>query len=115
MSDLDLGRCLRLAGEICRLRDRVAATDSRLFAMVRRTIGPPRQSRSMTDLFQSFRLSEWGSATLVIASAMIVGRYAAIGMTPQQWACGVFAVAGSVGVAVMVRVWPAPQPARIED
>ncbi|OYX35473.1 MAG: hypothetical protein B7Y99_03765 [Caulobacterales bacterium 32-69-10] len=63
----------------------------------------------MTELFRAFRFSEWGSAALVVASALIVGRYAALGMTPQQWACGLFAVAGSVGVAVMVRVWPAPR------
>ncbi len=67
----------------------------------------------MTDLFRSYRLSEWVSAILVVASALIVGRYAAIGMTPEQWACGAFAIAGSVGLAVMVRVWPAPQ--RVEE
>jgi hypothetical protein len=69
----------------------------------------------MTDLFRSFRFAEWGTCALVIASAMIVGRYAAIGMNPQQWACGVFAVAGSVAVAVLVRVWPAEQAQRIEE
>lgn len=97
------------------LRGRVAATRRWVLAMVRRTKSSEVrvQSRLMTDLFRSLRVSEWGSATLVVASAMIVGRYAAIGMTPQQWACGAFAVAGSVGVAVMVRVWPAP--ARVQD
>ena len=69
----------------------------------------------MTELFRSFRLAEWGTCALVIASAMIVGRYAALGMTPQQWACGAFAVVGSVGVAVMVRAWPAPQGRQIEE
>jgi hypothetical protein len=66
----------------------------------------------MFSPFRSVRLSEWGSASLVIASSLIVGRYAAIGMSPTQWACGAFAVAGSVAVAVMVRAWPAPQRAQ---
>jgi hypothetical protein len=69
----------------------------------------------MSDLVRAYRLSEWGSAILVVVSALIVGRYAAIGMDSQQWACGAFAVMGSVAVAVMVRVWPAPARVEVED
>ena len=65
----------------------------------------------MPRYFTPTQLAEWGSAALVVAAALIVGRYAAIGMSPTQWACGVFAVVGAVGVAVMVRVWPAQQGA----
>lgn len=61
----------------------------------------------MANLIRDYRLAEWGSALLVIVSAMIVGRYAALGMSPAQWACGAAAVLGSVAVAVMVRTWPA--------
>jgi hypothetical protein len=65
----------------------------------------------MISLIRSPRFAEWGSAALVVVAALVVGRYAAIGMSPAQWACGVFAVLGSVSVAVMVRAWPAPQRA----
>jgi hypothetical protein len=81
--------------------------------MVRRTNYSPVSRTVMADLIRAYRLSEWGSAALVILAALIVGRYAAIGMSPQQWACGAFAVLGSVSVAVMVRIWPTPQ--RIEQ
>lgn len=60
-------------------------------------------------------ISHWASAALVIVASAIVGHEAAQGMDPQQWACAVFAVLGSVGVAVMVRVWPAPAKARAEQ
>lgn len=69
----------------------------------------------MPDQLSASTFAQWGSAILVIASAMIVGRYAAIGMDSQQWACGLFAIAGSVAVAVMVRVWPVPARVEIED
>lgn len=62
----------------------------------------------MQRLFSSVSFAQWGSAILVVIASMIVGRYAALGMDPVQWACGVFAILGSVSVAVMVRVWPAP-------
>ncbi|HTI67481.1 MAG TPA: hypothetical protein VL460_08070 [Caulobacteraceae bacterium] len=65
----------------------------------------------MVRLIRSPRVAEWGSAALVVVASLVVGRYAAIGMSPEQWACGVFSVLGSVGVAVMVRAWPAPQRA----
>lgn len=47
-----------------------------------------------------------GSAALVFISGALTGHYAAIGMTPVQWAGGAAAVLGSVTVAVAVRVWP---------
>jgi hypothetical protein len=61
------------------------------------------------------RAAEVGSALLVILASWIVGRYAADGLTPHQWACGIFAILGSISVAVMVRVWPAPQRAEVEE
>lgn len=67
----------------------------------------------MLSLLHHPRFAEVASAALVVVSALIVGRYAAIGMTPDQWACGLIAVLGSVSVAVMVRVWPAEQ--RLEE
>lgn len=48
-----------------------------------------------------------GSASLVIICGGLAGHYAAIGMTPVQWAGAACAVLGSVTVAVAVRVWPA--------
>ena len=53
-------------------------------------------------------IARWASAALVIVASAIVGHEAALGLDPVQWACAVFAVLGSVSVAVMVRVWPAP-------
>lgn len=48
-----------------------------------------------------------GSASLVIICGGLTGHYAAVGMTPQQWAGAACAVLGSVTVAVFVRLWPA--------
>jgi len=52
--------------------------------------------------------AEWSSAALVFASGGIAGHYAALGMTPMQWAGAAAAVFGSITVAVVVRIWPAP-------
>ena len=65
----------------------------------------------MTSLLKSAQAAEWGSALLVILASSIVGHEAALGMSAQQWACAALAVAGSVAVAVMVRVWPAKRTA----
>jgi hypothetical protein len=54
---------------------------------------------------------EWGSAILVFASGGMAGHYAALGMSPMQWAGAAAAVLGSVTLAVCVRVWPAEQKA----
>jgi len=51
-------------------------------------------------------LADWASASLVVISAGLAGHYAAMGMTPVQWAGAVTAVLGSVTVAVAVRIWP---------
>jgi hypothetical protein len=47
-----------------------------------------------------------GSAAMVFISGALTGHYAAMGMTPVQWAGAAAAVLGSVTVAVAVRVWP---------
>jgi hypothetical protein len=59
--------------------------------------------------------AEWGSAILVFASGGMAGHYASLGMTPIQWAGAAAAVLGSVAVAVVIRVWPAPEKARAEQ
>ena len=69
----------------------------------------------MLRFLSSPRFAEFGSVLLVIVASWIVGRYAAQGLSPAQWACGIFAIAGSIGVAIMVRVWPAPAKVRVED
>lgn len=62
-------------------------------------------------------LTDWASASMVAISGGLAGHYAALGMTPLQWAGAVSAVLGSVTVAVAVRVWPAPAkaPQRLRD
>ncbi len=52
-------------------------------------------------------LIDASSASLVIICGGLTGHYAAIGMTPQQWAGAACAVLGAVAVAVFVRLWPA--------
>ena len=51
-------------------------------------------------------LAEYGSAGLVFVTGALAGHYAALGMSPVQWLGAAVAVAGSVGVAVAVRVRP---------
>jgi hypothetical protein len=60
-------------------------------------------------------LVEWSTAGLVLLSGAVAGHFAAMGMTPVQWAGAAMAVLGSVTVAVAVRVWPAPQKAEAEQ
>jgi hypothetical protein len=69
----------------------------------------------MLSLLKSPQAAQWGSAVLVIVASAIVGRQAAVGMEPMQWACAAFAVVGSVSVAVMVRVWPTPTQAEARE
>jgi hypothetical protein len=59
--------------------------------------------------------AEWGSAILVFASGGMAGHYASLGMSPLQWAGAAAAVLGSVTVAVVIRVWPAPEKASAEQ
>jgi len=56
-------------------------------------------------------LAEGGSAGLVFFCGAMTGHFAAIGMTPVQWAGAAAAVLGSITVAVAVRVWP-PEPSK---
>lgn len=69
----------------------------------------------MLRFLLSPRAAEIGSALLVVIASWVVGRHAAIGLTPLQWACGAFAIIGSISVAVMVRVWPAPAKVKAEN
>ncbi|HTK34727.1 MAG TPA: hypothetical protein VL358_05490 [Caulobacteraceae bacterium] len=69
----------------------------------------------MPQLLKSPQAAQWASASLVVLASSIVGHQAAQGMDAKQWACAAFAVLGSVGVAVMVRVWPAPSKATVEQ
>lgn len=50
-------------------------------------------------------LIDWASASMVVICGGLAGHYAAVGMSPVQWAGAVTAVLGSVTVAVAVRVW----------
>jgi hypothetical protein len=50
------------------------------------------------------------TVSLVVISGGLAGHYAALGMTPVQWAGAAAAVLGSVTLAVAVRVWPIPKP-----
>jgi hypothetical protein len=54
----------------------------------------------------------WGSAMMVFVCGGLAGHFAAVGMTPVQWAGAVTAVLGSVTVAVALRVWQAPAKAQ---
>ncbi|MDB5426749.1 MAG: hypothetical protein JWR47_1707 [Phenylobacterium sp.] len=64
-------------------------------------------------MITSKELIDWGTASLVILCGGMAGHYAAVGMTPVQWAGATAAVLGSVTVAVAVRVWtPAKAPQR---
>jgi uncharacterized membrane protein (DUF441 family) len=50
---------------------------------------------------------------LIMLTAGLLGQYAAHGISLAQWISGLVAVAGSIALAVMVRVWPAAE--RTED
>ncbi len=66
----------------------------------------------MTFEFTTKDIADWGSAGLVFLSGATAGHFAAIGMTPVQWAGAATAVLGSVTVAVAVRVWPSAVKAK---
>jgi hypothetical protein len=57
-------------------------------------------------------VAELGSAMMVFVCGGLAGHFAAVGMTPVQWAGAVAAVLGSVTVAVAVRVWQTPAKAQ---
>jgi hypothetical protein len=66
-------------------------------------------------MISSKDVAEWGSAVLVFASGAMAGHYASLGMNSLQWAGAAAAVLGSVTVAVVVRVWPAPAKAAADS
>jgi len=65
----------------------------------------------MRDLIDSGRAMEWATAVLVFVISMLMGTYAARGLTPIGWAGAAAAVLGSLTLAVLVRVWPQDQTA----
>lgn len=69
----------------------------------------------MTFSFTTKDLADWGSAALVFLTGALTGHYLALGMTSVQVAGTIVAVLGSVTLAVAVRVWPAPGPAKVGD
>ena len=60
-------------------------------------------------------LSEWGTALMVFASGGMAGHYAAQGMSSAQWLGAFAAVLGSIALAVVIRVWPAPEVVRADQ
>ena len=60
-------------------------------------------------------LSEWGTALLVFVSGGLAGHHAAQGMSPAQWTGAFAAVLGSIALAVVIRVWPAPEAIRADQ
>ena len=58
--------------------------------------------------------ANWASAILVVIVSALAGQLAAHGMNAVQWLGAALAVLGSITLAVMVRVWPAPAPARAD-
>lgn len=68
-------------------------------------------------MFQQWRsqdAAKLASAILVILVSGLAGQFAAQGMNAVQWLGAVLAVLGSVTLAVILRVWPAPAPSRSE-
>ena len=66
-------------------------------------------------MFQQWRsqdAAKLASAILVILVSGLAGQFAAQGMNTLQWLGAILAVLGSVSLAVIVRVWPAPTPSR---
>ena len=64
-------------------------------------------------MFQQWRsqdAAKLASAILVILVSGLAGQFAAQGMNAIQWLGAILAVLGSVTLAVMIRVWPAPAP-----
>ena len=66
----------------------------------------------MLNWLRTAGFAEFGSAILVFITAAVIGHEAAIGMNASQWMAGGVSVLGSVGLAVMVHVWPAKPRAK---
>lgn len=71
---------------------------------------PPLGDTAMTPSKKDF--VDFGSGALVAVCGGLAGHYAALGMTPVQWAGAACAVLGSVTLAVAVRLWPQQVKAR---
>ena len=66
----------------------------------------------MFSLLRSEEAARWATAILVVIVSGMAGQAAAHGMSGVQWLGAALAVSGSVSLAVMVRVWPAPATTR---
>jgi hypothetical protein len=64
----------------------------------------------MVKRLRTLEAAQWASSIMVVLVSGLVGQFAAIGMNPMQWAGALLAMAGSIALAVMLRVWPAPAP-----
>jgi hypothetical protein len=62
----------------------------------------------MFKRLQTDEAVRWATAILVVVISGLAGQFAAQGMNLVQWLGAILAVLGSVTLAVMVRVWPAP-------
>lgn len=58
-------------------------------------------------------MAEWGTASLVFICGAMAGRLLATGMTEVQAMGALMAVLASMTAAVAVRVWPAPERAKV--
>lgn len=65
-------------------------------------------------MFSSKQFADWGSAALVFICGGLAGHYASLGMNAVQMGGAMAAVLGSVTLAVAVRVWPAPEKAKVK-
>ena len=62
----------------------------------------------MFERLKSEDAAKLASVALVILTSGLAGQFAAHGMNLIQWLGAILAVLGSVSLAVMIRVWPAP-------
>ena len=69
----------------------------------------------MLDKLRSEKAAHWASGILVVLVSGTAGQFAAQGMNSAQWTGAALAIGGSVALAVMVRVWPAPARAPSSD
>lgn len=61
------------------------------------------------------RIEKLGTLFLAVFSTALAAQLVSTGImdAPTQWAGAVAAVLGSLGIAVIVRVWPQPEQAKI--
>lgn len=65
----------------------------------------------MFNLLRTPQAAQWATTLLVLLVSGMAGQFAAHGMNKVQWLGAALAVLGSITLAVMIRVWPAPAPA----